>query len=72
MDQKTAQSMLLQWQRKHFTQANESPFASEKWRQRLQDLETQQQILDGTFEYDDDLPMEAKELLEEMKCVDTV
>ena len=66
-NQKTVLKMLLQWQRKHFTQANETPFADEHWRQLLQDKTVQQQILSGTYEQDKDFPLEAKQLLQEMQ-----
>ena len=55
--------MLLYWQRKHFTQANETPFASAEWREKLMDKTFQQKLLDGTFKPDANLPLEAKELL---------
>ena len=66
-DQKQVQSMLLEWQRCHFTQANETPFATQEWREKLKNEEVQEQILDGTFEADSSLPLEARELLNEMK-----
>ena len=66
-DQSQVQAMLLSWQRKHFTQANETPFASADWRKKLMDNDFQQKLLDGTFEPDTNLPTEVKELLLEMK-----
>ena len=66
-DQKTVQKMLLLWQRKHFTQANETPFANEKWRKILQDESIQDMILDGTYDLDENFPLEAKELLLQMQ-----
>ena len=59
--------MLLLWQRKHFTQANETPFANEKWRKILQDDSIQDMILDGTYDLDEKFPLEAKELLLQMQ-----
>ena len=66
-DQKSVQKMLLLWQRKHFTQANETPFANEKWRKLLQDEKVQEKILNGSYELDEELPLEAKELLSEIQ-----
>ena len=52
------EKMLLQWQRKHFSQASETPLTTTKWLHWLSDPEIQRQILDGTFEGEEDLPYE--------------
>ena len=65
--QHQVQSMLLQWQRNHFTQANDTPFASEYWRQRLQDEDVQTAILSGSFPTMSDLPVEANDIFQKMK-----
>ena len=61
------QSMLLQWQRKHFTQANETPLASTQWNDILCDKKNQDNILSGQFIIPDDTPEEIKEIFESMK-----
>ena len=71
-DQKIVEAMLLKWQQCHFTQANETPFASEYWHRELQDPEVQEQILDGTYDIPAHLPAEAKEILKNMKRPDNI
>ena len=71
-DQHLVPGMLLKWQRRHFTQANDTPFASEAWRQKLQDEEVQEAILAGTFPILNELPLEANEILQGMKRDDRV
>ena len=66
-DQKLVESMLLSWQQRHFMEANETPFASDFWRKELQQEEVQNEILNGTYEPPVELPLEAKEILQEMK-----
>ena len=64
--------MLVQWQRSHFTQANDTPFASEFWRNKLQNEEIQEVILNGNFPMMQELPLEANEVIQEMKRNDEV
>ena len=66
-DQKIVVDMLLRWQQKHFAQATETPFSCVEWKQQLQDKNIQQPLLDGTFPIPDDLPIEAQELLKEIR-----
>ena len=66
-DRGRVEQMLLDWQRKHFEQSNETPFATDEWRVRLQDYHIQQSILDGTYQIPQDLPVEAKEILQTMR-----
>lgn len=48
-------------------QANETPFASTYWHKELQKKEVQEEILQGTYEIPAELPLEAKEILYEMR-----
>ena len=52
------EKILLQWQRKHFSQAAETPLTTQKWLRWLEDPDIQQQILEGSFEGEEDLPYE--------------
>ena len=60
------EKLLLQWQRKHFEQASETPLADPKYLALLSDPKVQQQILEGQFEDDIDLPVETSLLLQYM------
>ena len=71
-DQQQVQSMLLTWQRRHFTQANDTPFASETWREKLQNEDVQEAILSGSFPTIKELPLEANEIISEMKRLDHI
>lgn len=66
-DQRLVVDMLLKWQQKHFAQATETPFSNEYWKEQLQDRNIQQALIDGTFPIPNDLPLEAQELLAEMR-----
>ena len=66
-DKKLVQTMLLLWQRKHFTQANETPLASTEWNDILCDKDNQEQILNGTFQVPENMPEEIQEIFESMK-----
>ena len=57
----------LEWQRRHFEQSNDTPFATEEWRTRLQDYHIQQSILDGTYPIPKDLPTETQGILQTMR-----
>ena len=71
-DQKKVESMILSWQRQHFTQANETPFAKKFWHKELPKKLVQESILDGTYKVPKDLPTEAQEILHEMKRPDDI
>ena len=60
------EQMLLQWQRKHFRQASETPLTTPQWLKWLSDPIIQQQILDGTFEGEADIPYETSLFLNYM------
>ena len=66
-DQHEVETMLLQWQQRHFMQANETPFASSYWHRELQKEHVQQSILEGTYDIPPELPLEAREILQEMQ-----
>lgn len=66
-DQKQVQYMLLKWQQQHFSQATETPFSIPEWKEQLQDKSVQEALLNGTFPIPKDLPLEAQELLQEMR-----
>ena len=59
--------MLLTWQHKHFGQANETPFATQYWRDQFRDRQIHQMILDGDYKIPEDLPEEAQYLLRELR-----
>ena len=61
------EEILLQWQKQHFRQAGETPLASKEWKLKLLDENTQEEILTGTYESKEDLPLECKQLLEYME-----
>ena len=65
-NKKDVEALLLQWQRKHFTQACECPLGSTEWNDRLRDPQTQESILNGTFTVTG-LPEEVQEIFEQMK-----
>ena len=58
------EEILVDWQRQHFRQAGETPLSTNGWRRKFIDEETQNQILDGTFEITEDLPDECREIIE--------
>ena len=60
------QKLLLNWQRKHFTQACECPLGSTEWNDRLREPQTQESILNGTFRVEN-LPVEVQEIFDQMK-----
>ena len=66
-DKKIVQDLMLKWQRKHFTQAQESPCGTTEWNDILRNKEVQQKILEGQYEVDSDMPIELQELFDQMK-----
>ena len=67
VDKDTIEPMLLEWQRMHFLQANNTPFANSEWKQRLDDEEFQDDVLDGTYTPPPSLHPLAREVLEHIK-----
>ena len=61
------QKMTLAWQRKHFTQASETPLATVEWSDLLRDEKTQQNILDGDFDIPEELQEEVKEVFQQLR-----
>ena len=59
--------MILCWQQRYFMQANETPFASQFWHKELQKKNIQESILNGTCKVPEDIPLEAQEILREIK-----
>ena len=66
-DQRMVENMLLRWQQKHFAQATETPFSDAKWKEQFQDKQIQEALLDGSYPIPTDLPIEAQELLREIR-----
>ena len=66
-DQALVEQMLLQWEQKHFGQANEIPLASPHWRDQIKDRAVQQLLLNVKYPIPTDLPQEAQDLLLEMR-----
>ena len=67
VDKDTIEPMLLEWQRMHFLQANNTPFANSEWKQRLDDEDFQDDVLDGTYTPPPSLHPLAREVLEHIK-----
>ena len=57
------EKLILEALQKHFSQASDTLITSPKWRNLLQSKEIQDSLLDGTFEWEADIPAEFKELL---------
>jgi len=62
-DQEKVQTLILEALQKHFSQASETLITSPKWRKILCSKDSQDALLDGTFEWDEDAPMDFRELL---------
>ena len=60
------EKLLLNWQQRHFRQAGETPLTRKKWLEWLETPKVQEQILDGSFEGDDELPFETSLFLQAM------
>ena len=71
-ERRDLETMLLGWQKQHFRQAGETPLASREWKLQLVDENSQDEILSGTYEVEEELPEECKELLKYMKTDDTM
>ena len=61
------EKLILQWQRKHFEQAYETPLASKTWNEIFDDDTIQQAIQDGTFEIPTTISLEAQQLIKQMR-----
>ena len=66
-ERKELEDILLQWQKQHFRQAGETPLSSKEWKLKLVDESTQQAILNGNFEMQEELPEECQQILMFMK-----
>jgi len=67
-DKNMIHKMLLQWQRKHFTQAQETPLGNVEWTKKLRKECTQENIMLGIYDEEyQEIPQEAQELFEYMK-----
>ena len=66
-DRNIMEDLLLEWQRLHFMQANETPLATQEWDTLLDNEKEQEKILQGKFELDHKYPKECQMLFEEMK-----
>ena len=68
------EQLILQWQRKHFEQANKTPLAQKSWNDIFDDDTIQQAIQDGTFDIPKTLPIECQQLIKQMRrpsCIKT-
>ena len=66
-NKKIVQELMILWQRKHFTQAQESPCGSTEWNDILRNKEVQEKILKGNYEVSNGMPIELQELFDQMK-----
>ena len=56
-------NIMVNWQRKHFQQANETPRAHLSWKDKFDSLHFQRAVLDGSYTPPLDLPSETREVL---------
>ena len=66
-DRATMERLLAEWQKYHFMQANETPFASKEWEEYLAAEETQNNILEGRFVISEKYPPECQLMFSCMK-----
>ena len=66
------EEILLAWQKQHFRQAGETPLASRDWKLKLVAEETQEEILTGKYDVEEELPPECRQILEFMKAEPTI
>ena len=59
--------LLIQWQCKHFTQSNKTPFVSQQWAELLMQEDIQRQIIEDSFETPLDLPPQAQDFLKYLR-----
>jgi len=57
------EQLILDALQKHFSQANDTIVTSPKWRKILSSKESQDKLLQGTFEWEEDVPGEFQELI---------
>jgi len=62
-DPSTVEHLILEALQKHFSQASDTLITSPYWRKLLSSKEGQNKLLDGTIEWDDDVPIDFRELL---------
>ena len=61
------EDLILKALQKHFSQASNMLITSQKWRKILSSKEGQEQLLNGTFDWGDDVPDEFQDLLSTFK-----
>ena len=61
-DRETVEKMLLRWQQLHFLQANETPLTTAEWKEKLDDPEFQDDVINGRYVPPETLPQEARDL----------
>ena len=66
-DKVVVEDMLLAWQRKHFTQANETPLASVSWNDQLRQRSVQEDILNGQFSVDETMHSTIQDIFLQMR-----
>lgn len=66
-DQPIVEDMLLRWQQNFFTQATETLFSDKMWKEQFQEKQIQDALLNGSYPIPEDLPLEAQELLREIR-----
>ena len=62
-DPATVENLILEALQKHFSQASDTLITTPKWRSILSSREGQESLLNGTIEWDDDVPPDFRELL---------
>ena len=66
-DKESIEKMLLRWQQLHFLQANETPLTSQEWKERLDDPDFQNDVINGTYIPPEDLLQEVKDIFRHTK-----
>ena len=61
-DRETVEKMLPRWQQLHFLQANETPLTTVEWKEKLDDPEFQDDVINGRYVPPETLPQEARDL----------
>jgi len=66
-DKSQMETIMTNWQRRHFMQANETPLASLHWKDKFDSAAFQQSVLQGSYTPSRDLPFETREVLLHLK-----
>ena len=66
-DKQQMENIMVNWQRKHFQQVNETPLAHISWKDKFDSPHFQRAVLDGSYTPPLDLPPETREVLLHLK-----